>query len=127
MIGSNLPGFRAAQLDFAAHIRNPERNPLPPDVEARRMRIYVDLFFNNIEGFAASAFPIAKRVLGADAWLALVRRFVDEHGCTSPYFLQISEEFLTFISELPEGAVPPFFARALPLRMGGALARRPRR
>jgi len=108
--GSNLPGFRAAQLEFAAHIRNPDENPRPTDVEARRMKIYLELFYNNIEGFLASGFPVAKQVLGNERWHALVREFVHLHPSESPYFLEISQEFLTFLSERAESAdpLPPF-------------------
>ncbi|MCZ6853699.1 MAG: putative DNA-binding domain-containing protein [Gammaproteobacteria bacterium] len=106
--GSNLPGFRAAQIDFAAHIRNPEIHPRPADVEQRRMRIYLRLFYNNIENFLASAFPVAKRVLGDTTWHEVVRKFVHRHPSTSPYFLEISQEFLSFLDDrLPEG-LPDF-------------------
>lgn len=110
--GSNLPDFRAAQLEFAAHIRNPMVNARPADVEARRMQIYADLFYNNIEGFLASGFPVAKKILGEDRWHALVRSFVHLHPSESPYFLEIGQEFLTFLSNLvessPESGLPPF-------------------
>lgn len=97
--GDNLPGFVARQLDFAAHIRNPEANPRPADVEPRRMQIYLDLFYNNIESFLASAFPVSKRVLGQARWHRLVRAFVHRHPSESPYFLEISQEFLTFLAD----------------------------
>ncbi len=97
--GSNLPDFRAAQIDFAAHIRNPAENPAPAGLEARRLKIYQELFYNNIESFLASGFPVAKQVLGRDRWHALAREFVHRHGSESPYFLEISQEFLTFLSE----------------------------
>jgi hypothetical protein len=108
--GSNLPGFRETQLSFAAHIRNPEAHPAPGDVEPRRMQIYLDLFYNNIESFLASGFPIAKKVLGSDFWHVLVREFVHRHGSESPYFLEISQEFLSFLDQrqdLPPH-LPPF-------------------
>ena len=106
--GDNLPGFRARQLDFAAHIRNPDVHGAPADVEPRRMQIYLDLFFNNIESFLAGAFPVAKRVLAGERWQALVRAFVHRHPSASPYFLEISQEFLTFLAEGDPGDVPPF-------------------
>lgn len=102
--GSNLPDFRDTQLSFAAHIRNPQTNPRPADVEPRRMKIYLELFYNNIEGFLASGFPIAKKVLGDLRWHALVREFVHLHPSESPYFLEISQEFLTFLSARPADA-----------------------
>lgn len=106
--GSNLPGFRETQIEFAAHIRNPESNPRPADVEPRRMQIYLDLFYNNIEGFLANGFPIAKQVLGHDAWHELVREFVHLHPSDSPYFLEVSQEFLTFLGARGAGRVADF-------------------
>jgi len=106
--GDNLPGFVARQLDFAAHIRNPEVHPRPGDVEPRRMQIYLDLFYNNIESFLAGAFPVAKRTLGHERWHTLARDFVHRHASSSPYFLEISQEFLTFLAEDEPAAVPPW-------------------
>lgn len=106
--GSNLPGFRETQIEFAAHIRDPESNPRPADVEPRRMQIYLDLFYNNIEGFLANGFPIAKQVLGHDAWHELVREFVHLHPSDSPYFLEVSQEFLTFLGARGAGRVASF-------------------
>lgn len=97
--GSNLPEFRAVQLDFAAHIRNPDVHPRPADVDERRMKIYLELFYNNIEGFLASGFPIAKQVLGAQRWHRLAREFIHTHASNSPYFLEISQEFLSFLGD----------------------------
>ena len=96
--GNNLPGFQALQLDFTAHMRNPSLNEMPSGLEARRVQIYVDLIFNNIESFLSSSFPITKSLHDADAWRKLVRRFVELHPSESPYFLEIPQEFLTFVS-----------------------------
>ncbi|MGI9326203.1 MAG: HvfC family RiPP maturation protein [Pseudomonadales bacterium] len=106
--GSNLPDFRSVQLDFAAHIRNPDLHPRPADVSERRMQIYLDLFYNNIESFLAGAFPVAKRVLGSTLWHELARRFVHEHPSDSPYFLDISQEFLTFLDQAKPRQAPEF-------------------
>ena len=104
--GQNLPGFMAQQLDFAAHIRNPEVHPRPPDIEPRRMQIYLDLFFNNIESFLAGTFPVAKSLLDPPVWLALVRGFLHGHPSESPYFAEISQEFMTFLSSRAIDAEP---------------------
>ena len=108
MPGSNLPDFRSVQLDFAAHIRNPEVNPRPSDVEARRMKVYVDLFFNNIRSFIDGTFPVCASVLGESRWLDLIRGFVEVHASETPYFLQISEEFLTYLHDRGLRDLPPF-------------------
>lgn len=101
--GANLPAFQAEQLAFAAHIRNPQLHPVPDGIEARRMKIYADLFYRNIENFLASAFPVAKKIFLDPSWTDtgwsdLVRRFIHHHPSESPYFLEISQEFLQFIA-----------------------------
>ena len=106
--GSNLPEFRSVQLDFAGHIRNPETNPIPAGIEPRRMKIYAELFYNNIKSFLDSAFPIARQIVGEVGWHRLAREFLHLHGSESPYFLQISEEFLTFLYARGLDGLPPF-------------------
>jgi hypothetical protein len=96
------------QLEFAAHIRNPDLHPAPADIEPRRMKIYRDLFYNNIQNFLASGFPIAKKVLGHEAWHRLVRTFIHRHASETPYFLEISQEFLAFLGDQPDGDLPPY-------------------
>ena len=106
--GQNLPGFMATQLDFASHIRNPLDHPRPSDIEPRRMQIYMDLFFNNVNGFVSSTFPVLKSLMSEERWLTLVRDFFARHPSESPYFLQVSEEFLTYLSEVPQEDLPDF-------------------
>lgn len=106
--GENRPGFVERQLAFAAHIRHPELNPRPEDVEPRRMRVYVELFYNNIENLLASVFPVAKSLLGEAAWHRLVRDFVHRHRSESPYFLEVSQEFLAFLGAAEPPGLPPF-------------------
>jgi hypothetical protein len=123
-LGSNLPDFRAVQLEFAAHIRNPSEHPKPADVDERRMRVYRELVYNNIEGFLAGAFPIAKKLLhlprvsgtgpnsstedDSGRWHELARQFVHQHASSSPYFLEVSQEFLEFLGQFEQGELPPF-------------------
>ena len=89
--------FQQIQKKFMQHIRDPKHHDFP-EIEDRRLAIYRDLFFNNIEGFVSSAFPVLKSLYCEQSWLALVRQFFIQHDCKSPYFLQISEEFLNYLS-----------------------------
>jgi hypothetical protein len=89
--------LRKQLFQFAAHIRDPENSPLPDNIEDRRMGIYRDLFFNNIEGFLSSTFPVLKSLYEEDDWLALARSFFILHRCQSPYFLEISREFIDYL------------------------------
>lgn len=107
--GQNLRRFQALQLDFAAHIRHPERNPIPDGIEERRMRIYTRLFYGNIESFCASSFKRAKDILGDGVWHELIRDFVHRHKSSSPFFCEIQDEFLEFLAtELDSSKFPPF-------------------
>jgi len=89
--------LKSTQLEFAAHIRNPELNARPKGIEDRRMGIYRELVFNNVEGFISGGFPILRKLYSDDDWRAMVRDFFIQHRCTSPYFLEISEEFLAYL------------------------------
>ncbi len=83
--------------EFAAHIRDPENIPAPANIEDRRIGIYRDLFFNNIQGFLSNTFPVLKSLYDEDSWVELVRSFYALHRCQSPYFLEISREFLDYL------------------------------
>ncbi|KPH61560.1 putative DNA-binding domain-containing protein [Pseudoalteromonas neustonica] len=90
--------FIDTQHAFMAHIREPQLHPKPNGIEDRRMAIYRDLFFNNINGFISSGFPVLKTLYSDDDWLQLVRCFFAEHDCQSPYFLDIAGEFIHYLS-----------------------------
>lgn len=92
-----LLDFQKSQFAFAAHLRNPEINKAPSDVENRRMAIYRDLFYKNIEGFLSGTFPVLRDICNDEYWHLLVRGFFDCHRAHSPYFLEISEEFLAYL------------------------------
>ena len=101
---SNLPSFMATQAAFTAYIRDPENTPLPPDCDPRRMRIYRELFYNNMEGMVARTFPVLKALVGDAAWHEQFQQFFAGHLCQSPYFREIPEEFFTWLQQqtLPE-------------------------
>ena len=89
--------FRAKQAEFAAYIRDPMHAPAPSDVPAQRMATYRELFFNNINGFLSSNFPVIRSLLEDSQWLALTQDFYQQHRCTTPHFSQIAEEFLDYL------------------------------
>lgn len=89
--------FKATQNQFTQHLRNPSLSPAPSDVEDRRMAIYRDLIYNNIEGFISGAFPILRSIVADASWHAMVRDFLARHQSKSPYFLEISQEFLHYL------------------------------
>ncbi|WP_394193605.1 DUF2063 domain-containing protein [Pseudoalteromonas atlantica] len=96
--------FDTIQYAFMEHIRQPDIKPLPHGVEDRRMAIYRDLFFNNIEGFISSGFPVLKTLYSCENWRKLIRKFFIEHDCQSPYFLDIAAEFVNYLVNTYEQA-----------------------
>ncbi|MFA0812505.1 HvfC family RiPP maturation protein [Microbulbifer epialgicus] len=89
--------FQDLQRNLAAHLRAPDQCTPPPQIEDRRLAIYRDLIYNNIESFISSGFPVLRSLYSDESWRAMVRDFVHHHTSSSPYFLQISEEFLTYL------------------------------
>jgi len=107
-------GLRASQLALARFLRSPETAPPPAGVEQRRLAIYQRLVYNNIESFISSGFPVSRSLYSDEAWHTLVREFIENHPCHTPYFLEISQEFLQFLlHEHPLRAVDPVFIREL--------------
>lgn len=104
--------FQESQLTMARYLRDPGHQPPPSGVEARRLKIYEELIYNNIEGFISGGFPVLRSLYNEAEWQGLVRAFIDQHRCQTPYFLQISEEFLEFLSNNFEARPcdPPFIA-----------------
>lgn len=104
------PAFQQLQYDFAAHLRDPEAHPAPSDIEARRMRIYAELFYNNMQSYLANGFPVLRSLYADDDWHALVRSFYAGHESHSPQFYQIGQEFLDFLQNeyVARECDPPF-------------------
>jgi hypothetical protein len=63
------------------------------------MAIYRDLFFKNIMGFLSGTFPVLAEILGEERWLEIGRDFFSRHASKSPYFLEISREFLSYLED----------------------------
>ncbi|GLP96909.1 HvfC family RiPP maturation protein [Paraferrimonas sedimenticola] len=106
--------FKMVQQAFMDSIRDPDGAPLPEGVSARRMKVYQELFFNNVSGFVDAAFPVLKSLFSDDGWLALQRKFFAEHNCQSPLFIDISQEFIEYLSANPQ-VLPQKFGFALEL------------
>lgn len=88
------------QKRFAAHIRDPAHERAPGDVEDRRMAIYRELFYNNIEGFLANNFPVIRTIYNDLGWHALVRDFFVEHRARTPLFPELPREFLHYLQDV---------------------------
>ncbi len=94
---SDLPDFQQKQYALAAHIRDPENNPAPENIEDRRLAIYRELFFNNLLKLLSGTFPVLKKLHSADKWRSMIREFMVSHHAQTPYFLEIPKEFIAFL------------------------------
>lgn len=103
-----MADFRQVQKQLTDWIRQPEAHAPPGDVPLHRLHIYRELFFNNIAGFVENSFPEVKRCLPEDVWNRLVQHFFAGHRCQSPYFRDISREFLTYLQHSPETGLYPW-------------------
>lgn len=104
------PEFIRRQYAFAAHIRDPGHAPAPADVEDRRMAIYRELFYNNVEGFLSGTFPVLREIIDDTTWHRMARDFFAHHESHSPLFLEIPREFLNWLREERTATTddPPF-------------------
>ncbi len=96
---SSRPRFQQQQLRFTAHIRDPEHTPLPDGIPARRMAIYTEIFFNNINDQLSGNFPILRRITSDERWHAIVRDFMIRHRCLTPLFTEVAQEFLEYLQQ----------------------------
>jgi len=92
------PDFIRRQRRFADQIRNPDQ-PLPEGIDARRMQVYVDLFFNNIAGFLQGAFPVYRSLCSDNFWQAEVRRFIQQYGAQSPLFRDLAQAYRDYVEQ----------------------------
>ncbi|UTA48983.1 putative DNA-binding domain-containing protein [Simiduia sp. 21SJ11W-1] len=99
---------RARQFELTRHLRDPDRAPAPAGVEPRRLKVYQELVYNNIEGFLSSGFPIFRSLISDARWGELVRGFVRDYRAQSPYFLEIGQEFYHYVSSAQCSPLPPF-------------------
>jgi uncharacterized protein len=98
--------FRDFQMAFAARIRDPRGHPRPQGVPARRMRVYEELLFSNLDSFLLACFPVTVKLLGVRSWRSTVRRYFAEHRCRSPLFRDIPGEFLRWMEPVAATLYP---------------------
>ena len=68
--------LRDSQFAMARYLRDPDRETPPAGIEARRLKVYEDLVYNNIESFLTSGFPVVHSLYDESDWRELVRQFM---------------------------------------------------
>lgn len=123
---AQLPVFQQLQYQLSAHIRDPKNQPyakasvvqkdskLPGlvkmAVEPRRLKIYENLFFNNLFDFFSNLFPVLKSILGEARWVEITREYLQKHEAKTPLFHELGQEFIAFLQTeyQPLESDPPF-------------------
>ncbi|WP_315389682.1 putative DNA-binding domain-containing protein [uncultured Stenotrophomonas sp.] len=101
--------LRDQQSGMTLHLRDPHGQPAPAGLEPRRLQIYRDLLFNNLQGLLGGSFPVLLQILHRDEWDALCRRYFVEHRCVSPLFTEVAGEFVQWLQQ--QSSLPrPFLA-----------------
>ncbi|WP_455218550.1 HvfC family RiPP maturation protein [Kaarinaea lacus] len=94
---TELLDFQRHQFAFTATIRNPDGFQTPDGIEERRMAVYRELVFNNIEDLLANFFPVMKQITPDARWHEIVKDFVANHKSKTPIFMKLAEEFVVFL------------------------------
>lgn len=98
--------LRAQQFELTRHLRDPDHVPAPPALEERRVAVYRDLVFRNVESLLAGNFPVIRALHADEEWNALVRAFLRDHRAQTPLFTEIAREFQRFLQGRED--IPPF-------------------
>ncbi len=109
-MSGNMLEFQWLQDQFTRHIRDPEHQPAPAEIEQRRMAIYRDLVYNNIESFMSDNFPVIREIMPDSRWHALIREFLINHRASTPLFPQLPTEFLQFLENRNDKKDFPFLS-----------------
>lgn len=91
--------FQAVQRAFTRHLRDPSTHAAPDGIEERRIQIYRDLIYNNIQDFLANSFPVIRKLLDDRQWHDLMRDYVASHLAQTPLFPRMPQEFLRYLEE----------------------------
>ena len=101
--------FIKEQHAFTQHMRDPENAPAPEGIESRRISVYTDLIFRNIENFIANSFPVLRQVIHDDGWHIILRGFLKKHISRTPYFPKLPLEFLNYLEQEQDEIELPAF------------------
>lgn len=93
--------FQQVQYDFCQWLRNPAQalSTAVQGVAVDRMQVYRELLLNNVLNFIDMVFPVAKSLLPAQHWESLQQDFFARAQCQSPFYMDISKEFLDYLQQ----------------------------
>ena len=95
---------------FTRYMRDPHNAILPDGIESRRISLYSELIFNNIENLISKSFPVLRDITNDDNWNIIIHNFIKNHKSKTPYFPKVPFEFLKFLEKKQIGVkVPKFY------------------
>ncbi|MFT4561478.1 MAG: hypothetical protein ACI9BW_001219 [Gammaproteobacteria bacterium] len=112
-MGEPATDFRSIQYAFTAHIRDPAKVQAPTDVEDRRIEIYRDLLYRNVEGFMSNSFPVLRSIINDSEWHTIIRHYFATHRARTPLFPQLPKEFLQYLASPSRPDLGPKFIQEL--------------
>lgn len=96
-VNNKVNHFQDVQNVFTQHMRDPEINEAPAGIEERRLKVYRELVYNNIEGFIANSFPVLRKIIEDENWHNMMRDYVAHHQAHTPLFPKMPQEFLQYL------------------------------
>ncbi len=87
------------QRAFTEYLRDPDHVAVPAGLDERRISVYSELIFNNISALLTDFFPVIHSILPEPAWNAMIRDFFISHQSQTPYFPEISGEFVQYLTK----------------------------
>jgi len=100
--------LKQQQQIFSDLLRSEKSDAALSHIEKRRLKVYQELFFNNIESLLANGFPVIREILGEKNWNLLIKDFWKTHRCQTPYFPKIGVEFIHWLQRHPLPEDLPF-------------------
>lgn len=93
------------QSALVAQLRAAPHAEAEHSFDTQRLAVYRRLIVNNLQQLLRQAFPVLHSLYAAPDWLRLIEEFWLHHRCESPFFPDLSAEFLSFL--LQEYTVQP--------------------
>lgn len=98
-----LLGFQQLQRDFCDWVRLPTSD-VPERLKAitiNRLQTYHELLSHNMYQFVDMVFPVAQSMIAAEIWQHWCALFFQQARCQSPFYIDISQQFLEFMQQHP--------------------------
>jgi len=111
-----MPGLHELQAGFARTILTGNASAIAAAIRgddipaAARLAIYRNHFRMTLADALTATFPVVRRLVGADFFAAMARRFIDAAPPTAPCLTEYGADLPEFLAAMPECAGLPYLA-----------------